>query len=44
MIAELVNMFDEVIIEEYIPGLDVTNYLIGNKDTYYINDVVIAMV
>lgn len=42
VVSELVKMFDEVIIEEYIPGLDVTNYLIGNKDTYYINDVVVA--
>lgn len=41
-VNELIKVFNEVIIEEYIYGIDVTNYLIGNSSTYYINDVVTA--
>ncbi len=38
----LLKKFDEIIIEEYVPGIDITNYLIGNNDNYYINDVITA--
>lgn len=38
----LLNSFEEVIIEEYVTGIDVTNYLIGNNNTYMINDVITA--
>lgn len=38
----LLNSFEEVIIEEYVTGIDVTNYLIGNNDTYMINDIIVA--
>lgn len=38
----LADQFGEVLIEEYISGIDVTNYLIGNSDVYYINDVITA--
>lgn len=41
-VYELLGIFKEVIIEEYVEGIDVTNYLIGNKETYYINDVIVA--
>lgn len=41
-VKELLTFFDELIIEEYIYGIDVTNYLIGNNGTYYINDIVTA--
>ena len=34
--------YREAIIEEYAPGIDVTNYLIGNKDTYIVNEVICA--
>lgn len=36
----LLQEFDEVIVEEYVYGLDITNYLIGNPSQYYINDIV----
>lgn len=39
---ELISQFGEVIIEEYVSGLDVTNYLIGNKDSYLVNEVISA--
>lgn len=39
---ELISQFGEVIIEEYVYGLDVTNYLIGNKDCYLVNEVISA--
>ncbi len=42
MIDKLLNCYDEIIIEEYIVGIDVTNYLIGNFNNYLINDIVIA--
>ena len=42
MIQHLLNEYSEIIIEEYISGIDVTNYLIGNADNYLINDIIIA--
>lgn len=42
IVNELLQSFDEIIIEEYVSGIDVTNYLIGNNETYYINDVITA--
>ena len=41
-VEELGKEFNELIIEEYVSGIDVTNYLIGNGETYYINDVIVA--
>ncbi|MBU3875459.1 hypothetical protein HGO97_006490 [Faecalicatena sp. AGMB00832] len=41
-VEELQNEFGEVIIEEFIYGVDITNYLIGNPGNYYINDVITA--
>jgi len=42
IVHELMLLFDEILIEEYIYGIDVTNYLIGNGQTYYINDVIVS--
>lgn len=39
---DLLKSFDEIIIEEYVSGIDVTNYLIGNPENYYINDIILA--
>lgn len=39
---KLMTDFDEIIIEEYVSGIDVTNYLIGNKDSYILNEVISA--
>lgn len=41
-VNELLKSFDELLIEEYVYGTDITNYLIGNDKTYYINDIVMA--
>lgn len=41
-VNNLLKHFDEIIIEEYVSGIDITNYLIGNGDCYYINDVITA--
>lgn len=41
-VSELISIFNELIIEEYVHGIDITNYLIGNNQTYYINDVIMA--
>lgn len=38
----LLNLFDEIIIEDYVTGIDVTNYLIGNNDNYPVNEVIAA--
>ena len=40
--SELLDNFDEVIIEEYVKGIDVTNYLIGNTNSYLVNNIVTA--
>ena len=39
-ISQSIELFEEIIIEEYVPGIDITNYLIGNTGDYYINDIV----
>ena len=39
-IAELMPSFHELILEEFVGGIDVTNYLIGNGNSHIINDVV----
>lgn len=41
-VNKLLAEFDEIIIEEYVPGIDVTNYLIGNNGIYCINDIIIS--
>ena len=40
--SRLLSLFEEVIIEEYVHGTDVTNYLIGINNSYIINDVISA--
>lgn len=42
IIQNLLEEFDELIIEEFVQGVDVTNYLIGNSSDYPINEVVSA--
>ena len=41
-VNELMHIFNEIIIEEYIKGIDIANYLIGSNQTYYINDIIMA--
>lgn len=41
-VKELQKKFDEIIVEKYIPGIDITNYLIGNGNHYYINDIIMS--
>lgn len=38
----LLNTFCELIIEEFIVGQDVTDFIIGNPNDYKINDVILA--
>lgn len=42
MTTLLIEQYEEVILEEYIRGIDVTNYLIGNFDNYPINEVIVS--
>lgn len=42
MIQLLTKQYAEIILEEYVSGVEVTNYLIGNCGNYLINDVVVA--
>lgn len=41
-IKKLLKDFEELIVEEYVTGVDVTNYLIGNSSDYPINEIVSA--
>lgn len=46
MLSKLTNMllqFEEVLVEEFIPGYDITDFVIGNKHSYLINEPLIAM-
>lgn len=38
----LIKEFEELIVEEFVQGVDVTNYLIGNISNYPINEIVSA--
>ena len=38
----LLNQFNEIIVEEFVSGIDITNFLIGNNGEYLINDIIIA--
>lgn len=42
MINNIVDKFGEAIIEEYVSGTDLTNYIIGNPNNYSINDVIVS--
>lgn len=40
-VKTLIPIYKELLIEHYIAGLDVTNFIIGNKDNFKINEVII---
>ncbi len=40
---EMLQLFDEVLVEKFIAGYDVTDFIIGNKGKYYINEPLIAL-
>lgn len=42
IVPDLLNKYREIILEEYIQGIDITNYLIGNPGNYLINDIIVA--
>ena len=42
IVRKLLNDFDELIVEQYIPGYDVTNFIIGNSPEFYLNEVLVA--
>lgn len=42
-LRQQLQIFDEVLIEEFIPGYDVTDFVIGNQKKYLINEPLIAM-
>lgn len=41
-ISELLYSFDEILIEEYIQGYEITCFVIGNKQHYYLNEPIIC--
>lgn len=41
LIMKLLKEFNEVIVEEFIPGYEVTNFIIGNNGDYLINTPVL---
>lgn len=40
-IRSLSKDFDEIIVEEYIPGIDASVFLIGNKNVFSVNEVIV---
>lgn len=43
LINQMLQSFDEVLIEEFIEGYDVTDFIIGNKGKYLINEPMMAL-
>lgn len=41
-IERLLPDYRELILEEFIDGIDITNYLIGNTNSYFTNEVITA--
>lgn len=38
----LLKKYHEILIEEYIPGYEITCFIIGNKDNYYLTEPIIC--
>ncbi len=43
LIKQMLQVFDEILIEEFIEGYDATDFIIGNKDDYLINEPMMAL-
>ena len=41
-VLKLLKSYGEVLIEEYIPGYEITCFIVGNKGKYYLNEPVIS--
>jgi len=39
--SQLLNEFDELLVEEYVAGYEVTNFLIGNPKRFLFNDIIL---
>ena len=37
----LLNIYSEILLEELIPGTEITNLIIGNKNNYLLNEIVV---
>ncbi len=42
LIKQQLKFFDEILVEEFIAGYDVTDFVIGNKGRYFLNEPMIA--
>lgn len=38
---KLLNVYSEILLEEMIPGTEITNLIIGNKHNYMLNEIVV---
>lgn len=38
---KLLNVYSEILLEELIPGTEITNLIIGNRDNYLLNEIVV---
>ena len=38
---KLLEIYPEIILEEFIPGTEITNLLIGNKNNYRLNEIIV---
>lgn len=43
-VLDTLNAFEEIVIEEYIPGYEITNLIIGNPGDYRFNEVILTTV
>ncbi len=41
-LSTLLEQFDDVIVEEYIPGYEITCFIIGNKGNYYLTEPILC--
>lgn len=41
-VASLLTQFNEILIEEYIPGYEITCFIIGNRDDYYLIEPIVC--
>lgn len=41
-LPDLLNQFSEILVEEYIPGYEITCFIIGNRGSYYLTEPIIC--
>ncbi|GBF33355.1 D-alanine--D-alanine ligase [Desulfocucumis palustris] len=42
VVEKLLQSFDDVLVEQYIPGYEVTNFIVGNPEDFRVNEAILC--